>query len=72
MDDLTVDPWHVPNDERPYRALGQAMNVSISLLEASRISGCRLISFIAGPCTMGEGQVVDIKLENTIRTFYDI
>jgi protein transport protein SEC23 len=34
LDDLTVDPWFVPSDERPKRATGMALNIAISLLEA--------------------------------------
>lgn len=72
LDDLCTDPWVVPTDERPQRATGAALNVALSLLEAARLPGARIVSFLAGAASAGPGQVVDIKLEYTIRTFFDL
>mmetsp|Transcript_11243 Transcript_11243/g.9631 ORF Transcript_11243/g.9631 Transcript_11243/m.9631 type:complete len:120 (-) Transcript_11243:141-500(-) len=35
LEDLTVDPWIVPNDERPYRCTGNALSTAVSLLEGA-------------------------------------
>ena len=32
----------------------------------------RFVSTIAGPCTIGPGQVVDLPLKKTIRVYLDI
>jgi len=37
LDDLQVDPWVVPQDERPHRATGAALNIAISLMETAKL-----------------------------------
>jgi protein transport protein SEC23 len=73
IEDLQVDPWVVPGDERPHRATGSALSIAVSLLEAAVPGqGGRVLSFIGGPCTFGPGQVVGIKLEEMMRAWIDI
>jgi protein transport protein SEC23 len=60
-----------PSDSRPQRCTGSALNIALAIMEASHVGG-RMINFIGGPCTIGPGQVVDIKLEMTIRNYYDL
>ena len=73
LEDLKPDPWNVPSDERPWRCTGNALNIAIGLLEAALPGqGARILTFISGPCTYGPGQVVSIKLAETIRNWIDI
>jgi len=62
----------VPYDERSKRATGNAINVTLSILEICGLKGARIILFLGGPCTIGNGTVVDIKLQQTIRSYVDI
>jgi protein transport protein SEC23 len=72
MDDLQPDPWIIPPGERPQRATGTALNIAISILEACPFEGPRIVMFTGGPCTVGPGQVVGLKLEDTLRSYNDI
>lgn len=48
------------------------MNVAISLLESCPFQGSRIMLFTGGPCTIGPGQVIGLKLEETIRNYLDM
>jgi protein transport protein SEC23 len=73
LEDLQPDPWVVPGDERPYRSTGTSLAVAISLMEAAHFGqGVRILNFLSGPCTHGSGQVVGVKLQETIRSWIDI
>eukprot|EP00753_Platysulcus_tardus_P002628 PLAT11702.1.p2 GENE.PLAT11702.1~~PLAT11702.1.p2 ORF type:complete len:784 (-),score=403.45 PLAT11702.1:148-2499(-) len=73
LEDLAKDPWPVPADRRPERATGTALNIAISLLEATHArSGARVMLFIGGPCTLGPGSVVSTKLMDVMRSHTDI
>ena len=72
LDDLEPEPWHVPSDERNSRCTGTALNLAISLLEAVPKMGARIMSLLGGPCTIGPGTVVGVKLKEFIRAHHDI
>ena len=60
-------------DERPQRATGMAASVGIGLLELfAKNCSARLLLFVAGVSSHGPGQVVGLKLEETIRSHRDI
>ena len=58
-------------EERQQRATGCALNIALSIIEASNINA-RLALLISGPCTIGPGKIVDIPFKETMRTFMDI
>ena len=73
LEDLSPDPWLIPGDERPYRCTGNALSIALALVEASYPGqGAKIMTFIGGPCTIGPGQVVGIKLQEVIRSWIDI
>jgi len=73
LDDLIPDQWLVPSDERPQRCTGHALSIAISLMEAAQPGqGSKILTFVSGPCTIGPGQVVGVKLEEMIRSWIDI
>ena len=73
LESIQPDPWEVPSGERPFRCTGTAISIAVSLLEAAIPGqGSRILTFIGGPCTHGPGQVVDVRLEEPIRSWIDI
>lgn len=73
IDKLVRDPWPIPTGKRALRATGAALSVAVSLLEATYPnSAARILLFVAGPCTVGPGIVIDEDLKNTIRSHHDI
>jgi hypothetical protein len=56
INDLKVDPIIYVN-ERNKAALGQALNVAISLCEAN-IQTTRICMLVGSPCTHGPGKVI--------------
>ena len=73
IDSLQVDAWEALPAERSYRCTGTALSIAVSLLEGAYPGqGSRILSFIGGPCTYGSGKVVDLKLEEPIRSWVDI
>jgi len=73
IETLQPDPWEVARGERALRCTGTALSIATSLLESSYPGqGSRILSFIGGPCTYGPGQLVDLKLEEPIRSWMDI
>lgn len=71
MNSLRADSYKIPRDQREQRATGSALQVAIALLYDLGIH-TRFITFIAGPCTVGLGKVVNLPLKNTIRSYVDI
>jgi protein transport protein SEC23 len=71
LDDLQVDPWPLAPLERHQRANGAALRIATTLLEAGTPFS-KMLYFIGGPCTVGPGQVVGLKYEETIRSYLDI
>jgi len=73
IDEIQIDPWPVPPKKRPNRCTGVALSIACGLLEAT-YPNCpaRILTFLAGPATLGPGMVIDTDRSNTIRTWYDI
>eukprot|EP00468_Gymnochlora_sp_CCMP2014_P001961 CAMPEP_0167742470 /NCGR_PEP_ID=MMETSP0110_2-20121227/1453_1 /TAXON_ID=629695 /ORGANISM="Gymnochlora sp., Strain CCMP2014" /LENGTH=754 /DNA_ID=CAMNT_0007626683 /DNA_START=897 /DNA_END=3161 /DNA_ORIENTATION=- len=73
LDDLTKDAWPRKSDQRPARCSGAALNVAVSLLEATaKGHNGRIILFSGGPPTVGPGLVVPQEKKHTIRSHADI
>jgi len=73
LGELQADPWPVAADKRPLRSTGVALNIAVSLLEASfPNTGARIMLFTGGPCTQGPGMIIDNELKNTMRSHHDI
>jgi len=69
IEDLQPDPWPVATGARALRCTGAAMSVATGLLELGfQGVGCRILTFISGPCTVGEGTVVSTNLEERMRS----
>lgn len=87
LDDLQPDPWGKKKDERDSNqtdvwekqtkerdsnCVGLAINTAVSLLEAiSRGEPARILTFMGGAGTIGEGAIVGKSLKETIRNFVD-
>ena len=72
LDDLFSDPFPIGFEERKCNCLGLAINVAISLLESVHNGEpCRIFIFAGGPCNIGSGKIVDVKLKETIRNYLD-
>ncbi|KAH9258371.1 hypothetical protein BASA81_003420 [Batrachochytrium salamandrivorans] len=73
IDDLARDPWPTSRENRPQRCTGVALSVAVTMLEkmcAKR--GARIMLFVGGPCTVGEGAVAEEKLASALRSHTDI
>ena len=73
IDDLRRDPWPTMRDLRPQRCTGVALSVAVTMLEkmcAKR--GARIMMFMSGPPTVGEGAIAEEKLEVALRSHTDI
>ncbi|KAL6214082.1 hypothetical protein ACLB2K_013520 [Fragaria x ananassa] len=58
LEELQRDPWQVPADQRATRCTSTALSVAASLLGACVPgSGARIMAFIGGPSTEGQGAV---------------
>lgn len=72
LDDLFPDPFPQRTKERKASCAGLAINVAVSLLEAVHNGEpSRIFFFSGGPCNIGMGKIVDIKLTETIRNYLD-
>jgi protein transport protein SEC23 len=73
LEDLQKDPWPCQADERVQRCTGAALSVALGLLEASvPKQGSRLMLFIAGPPTVGQGIIVNRSKKENIRSHLDL
>ena len=73
IEELQPDSWPVGQGKRPLRCIGAALNMAISLLEATYPNTtARIMTFIGGPCTIGPGIIIDDDLKNVIRSHHDI
>jgi len=73
IEELQGDPWPVKQKRRARRCTGIAVGIATSLLECSFAnSGARIMTFIGGPCTLGDGQIVGIELTEGIRMHNDL
>ena len=58
-------------NERSPRATGQALNVALSIGEASIVSP-RIVMTLGGPCTVGSGTVIGLSLKEMMRSPRDL
>lgn len=73
LEDLQKDPWPCQSDERVQRCTGAALSVAIGLLESSvSRQGSRVMLFIAGPPTVGNGAIVARSKKESIRSHLDL
>lgn len=73
IEELQFDPWPVKAQERSRRCTGVALSVATSLLEcAFKGFGSRIVTFLGGPCTIGEGTIVGMSFKEQIRLHNDI
>eukprot|EP00049_Salpingoeca_infusionum_P000330 m.39098 g.39098 ORF g.39098 m.39098 type:complete len:793 (+) comp10280_c0_seq4:160-2538(+) len=73
VEELQADPWVVAQGKRPKRSTGAALSVAIGLLEAAYPNtAARILTFFAGPCTQGPGQIITDDYKDTIRSHHDI
>eukprot|EP00759_Apiculatamorpha_spiralis_P042361 PhF_6_TR40471/c0_g1_i1/m.60497/K14006/SEC23; protein transport protein SEC23 len=73
IDELEVDRWPVPRDNRPMRCTGAAVSVAASLLDVLFPNiPSRIVNFVSGVCSEGPGRATDISKENLIRGHGDI
>lgn len=72
LDDLTPDPWGKKQGERHPRCGGLALHIAVSMLEClSHGDPSRIMLFLGGACSMGNGQIVGKPLVETIRNYVD-
>lgn len=73
LEELTIDPWPVPADQRPARCSGAAAAAAVALAEAAGNGAPgRVLMFVGGPCAAGPGQVAQPLLKETMRSHHDI
>ncbi|KAM5554335.1 protein transport protein SEC23 [Rosa sericea] len=73
LEELQRDPWQVPADQRATRCTSTALSVAASLLGACVPgSGARIMAFIGGPSTEGQGAIVSKSLSEPIRSHKDL
>ena len=72
LDDLQRDNWHKIPDHREANSVGLAIKTATAILECiARNDPSRILVFLGGPGTIGEGQIVGRELKETIRNFVD-
>lgn len=73
LEDLQRDPWPCKQEERAQRCTGSALAVALGLLESSvPRQGSRLMLFVAGPATVGNGAIVSRSKTDNIRSHNDL
>ncbi|TQE09039.1 hypothetical protein C1H46_005422 [Malus baccata] len=73
LEELQKDPWPVPADQRATRCTSTALSVAASLLGACVPgSGARIMAFIGGLSTEGQGAIVSKNLSEPIRSRKDL
>ncbi|BFG21345.1 hypothetical protein CerSpe_076190 [Prunus speciosa] len=73
LEELQKDPWPVPADQRAARCTSTALSVAASMLGACVPgSGARIMAFIGGPSTEGQGAIVSKNLSEPIRSHKDL
>jgi protein transport protein SEC23 len=72
LDELTPDLFERITGERRANCTGLALHVAITLLEATSLGEPSRISlFLGGASSVGPGQIVGMKLSETIRNYVD-
>ncbi|KAF7849952.1 hypothetical protein BT93_L0092 [Corymbia citriodora subsp. variegata] len=73
LDELQKDPWPVASDQRAMRCTSTALSVAAGLLGACVPgSGARIMAFVGGPSTEGQGAIVSKSLSEPIRSHKDL
>jgi len=75
LQDLQKDPWPVESGDRVQRCTGSALNVAMGLLESCKgmqKQGSRIMTFVAGPATIGGGKIVNLSKKENIRSHTDM
>lgn len=75
LEELQKDSYPVVATQRPARCTGTALQVTAAMLGASvPIGNCaaRVLAFVGGPCTEGQGKVVGRDLSEEIRSHKDL
>ena len=73
LEELSPDPWPVPADQRPKRALCTALSVAVGILETTVAgSGARIELLVGGPGTVDPGKIVALELGDAVRSHSDI
>lgn len=73
LEELGVDPWPVPADQRPKRAICTALSIAVGLLETTVAgSGARIELLLGGPGTVDPGKIVALELGDAVRSHSDI
>ena len=72
LDDLQIDNWKKIPEHREANSVGLAILTAISILECiGRNDPSRILVFLGGPGTVGDGKIVGRELKETIRNFVD-
>lgn len=73
LEELGPDPWPVPADQRPKRAICTALSVAVGILETT-VAGCgaRIEMLLGGPGTVDPGKIVALELGDAVRSHSDI
>jgi len=73
LEELEPDSWPVALGQRGMRSTGAALGTATSLLEiGATMSSARLMLFTGGPCTIGEGAVATLNLEERMRQHVEL
>ena len=74
LQDLQRDPWPVESGDRVQRCTGSALGVAMGLLESCNMQkqASRIMTFVAGPATIGNGKVVNLTKKENIRGHTDL
>ncbi|CAM9021763.1 unnamed protein product [Wickerhamomyces anomalus] len=61
------------SSQRPERCTGSALAIASGLMDGAFLNASgHVLLFIGGPCTVGQGKVVDVEKSSPIRSFNDI
>jgi len=73
LEELQRDPWPTQQEHRPARCTGTALQVASALLGSS-LGGmpARMVLFVGGAATDGQGQVVGKELGEAMRSHKDL
>ena len=72
IDNVMRDPWATPVKERPQRATGRFLELTVQLLEHMMVRGARIISFLSGPATISKGRVATLPKSEFMRKAVDL